>query len=62
MDKKFSEFRKFRESDKSLKHELDSVKGSSLHLCLAGTVVVSWSLTQEVGSILVSYTGGGRFE
>ena len=34
-------FSKFRESDKSLKHELVSI-------CLACTVVASWSLTQEV--------------
>ena len=32
----------FSESDKSLKHELVS------HMCLAGAVVASWSLTQEL--------------
>ena len=39
MERKFSEFSEFREPDKSLKHEM---------VCLAGTVVGSWSLTQEV--------------
>ena len=39
MEQKFTEF---RESGKSLKHELVS------HMCLAGAVVASWSLTQEV--------------
>ena len=37
----------FRESDKSLKHEL----GSVFHVCLAGTVVASWSLKQEMASL-----------
>ena len=41
----------FRESDKSLKHELSSLLRSS-PLCLAITVVASWSLAQEVaGSV-----------
>ena len=37
------------EFDKSLKHELGSIlKIRSLMMCLAGAVVVSWCLTQEV--------------
>ena len=45
MDMKFSEFSEFQESDKSLKHEF---KDPVCYQCLAGAVVVSWSLTQEV--------------
>ena len=44
----FTEFREFRESDKSLKHELGSIKVPVSHMCQAGTVVACWSLTQEV--------------
>ena len=39
MGQEFTEFTEFRESDKSLKHELGS-------MCLAGAVVASWSVTQ----------------
>ena len=39
------EFSKFRESNKSLKHEF---KDPACHMCLTGTVIASWSLTQEV--------------
>ena len=42
MDQKFSEL---RESDKSMKPELGSI-----YLYIAGAVVASWSLTQEVAS------------
>ena len=42
MEQKFSEF---MESDKSLKHDF---KDTVPHMCLAGAVVSSWSLTQEV--------------
>ena len=45
MDQKFGGF---RESDKSLKHELGSFKDPVSNMCLAGAVVASWSLTQEV--------------
>ena len=47
----FSDFSEFREFDKSLKHELGSIKfkDSVSRMCLAGTVVVS-------------YIRGGRFE
>ena len=31
--------------DKSLKHELDQFKDPVSHMCLAGAVVASWSLT-----------------
>ena len=45
MNQKFS---KFRESDKSLKHELDSISRSSLLTCDSlGTMVTSWSLIQK---------------
>ena len=66
----FAEFSDFRETDKSLKHELDQFKDPVSHMCLAGTVVAPWSLAQEVaglspfkdhccGSMLVSYTRDG---
>ena len=42
------EFSEFGNTDKSLKHELGSVSHLVSQLCLAGTVVASWSLTQEV--------------
>ena len=44
----FAEFSDFRETDKSLKHELDQFKDPVSHMCLAGTVVAPWSLAQEV--------------
>ena len=50
MEQKFSEF---RDSDKSLKHELE-FKDPVFHICLAGTVVGSQSLE--------SNTRGGRFK
>ena len=49
---KFSEFNEFRESDKSLKHELGSIKDPVSYMCLAGAVVASWSLTQEVAGLI----------
>ena len=48
MEREFTEFSAFRESDKSLKHDLGSFKDSVSHMCLAGAVVASCSLTQEV--------------
>ena len=42
------EFSKFRESDKSLKHELGPIKEPVSHVCLVYTVVAPWSLTPEV--------------
>ena len=47
MEQEFTEFREFKESDKSLQHELGSIKDLSL-ICIVGTVVAFWSLTQEV--------------
>ena len=47
MDQKFSEFSEFRESDKTLKHELVQFKDPVSHMCRSGAVVASWSLTQE---------------
>ena len=38
----------FREYVKSLKHELAQFEDPLCYLCLAGTVVGSWSLIQEV--------------
>ena len=39
----------FRDSNKSLKHEFKAqFKDSVSHMCLAGAVVASWSLIQEV--------------
>ena len=44
----FSKFNKFRESGNLPKHELGLIS----HVCLAGIVVASWSLRQDVaGSI-----------
>ena len=41
------EFSEFRESDKSVKHDsMVQFKDPDSHMCLAGTVVASWSLTQ----------------
>ena len=48
MEQDFIEFNEFKESDKSLKHELASIKDPLCYLCLAGAVVASLSLTQEV--------------
>ena len=48
MELKLSEFNKFGESDKSLKHELGPFKDPVSHICLAGTVIAPWSLTQVV--------------
>ena len=45
MEWKFCEFGEFKESDKSLKHEIE-FKNPLCYLCLATSVVTSWSLTQ----------------
>ena len=42
------EFIEFRETDKSLKHELAQFKNHVSHMCLPSVAVASWSLTQEV--------------
>ena len=52
MEQEFTEFGKFRESDKSMKHEWESIYRS----CLSH---VSWWCC---GNILVSNTRGARFE
>ena len=52
MEQEFIEFTKFRESDKSLKHELESVE----RFCLSH--VACWCCD----SILLSNTRGCRFE
>ena len=46
MEQEFTEFSEFRESDKSLMHELGSISVS--HMCLDGAVVACWFVTQEV--------------
>ena len=48
MEQEFTEFNEFREFDTSLKHELARLKDPVSHMCLAGVVVASCSLTQEV--------------
>ena len=48
MGRNFSEFSEFRESDKSVKHKLESVKDPVRNTCLAGAVLAYWSLTKEV--------------
>ena len=45
MEQEFIEFSEFRESYKSLMHQF---KDPVSHMCLAGSVVGSWSLTLEV--------------
>ena len=46
MEQEFGETEEFRESAKLLKHEsLSQFKDPVSNMCLAGTVVVSWSLT-----------------
>ena len=45
------EFSEFGESDKSLKHEMGSIKHPVCHMCLSGAVVASRSLTQEVAGL-----------
>ena len=52
MNQNFSEFSEFRESDKSLKEELGSIQRFSL------LPVSCW----RCGRILISFTGGDRFE
>ena len=46
MKQEFTEFSKFRGSDKSL--NCAQFKDPVSNMCLAGTVVASWSLTQKV--------------
>ena len=48
MEQEFKEFSEFRESDKSLMHELDQLKDPFSHKCLADAVVTCWFVTQEV--------------
>ena len=48
MEQVFTEISKFRESNKSLKHELGSFKDPVSHRCLVSAVVASWSPTEEV--------------
>ena len=48
MEREFSEF---REIDTSLEHEWGHFKDPVSHMCLAGAVVASWSLTLEVAGL-----------
>ena len=41
MEQEFTKFSKNQETEKSLKHELNSIKDPISHICLAGTVVAS---------------------
>ena len=55
MNQKFSEFSEFRESNKSMKHELGSILRSSLlpvSCCCCGNYI----------GLSIPHTGGGRFE
>ena len=51
MEQEFTEFSEFTESDKSLKDKLVQFKDPVSHMCLAGAVVASLSLTQEVAHL-----------
>ena len=51
MQQEFSEFSKFRKSDKSLKHDWSRFKDPASHMYVTGTVVASWSLTQDVAGL-----------
>ena len=44
----FREFREFRESENHWSMNWTQFKDPVSHMCLAGAVVASWSLTQEV--------------
>ena len=52
------EFSEFGESDKSLKHEKGSIEKVIPHVCLAGAVVASRSLTQEATSLNLNKVKG----
>ena len=54
MEWKFSEFSKFRESDKSVKHELGSIERSVSHVCLAGALVAFLSLILQIRTLLMA--------
>ena len=43
----FPKWKKIRESDKLVKHELGKFKDPICHMYLVGTTVESWSLAQE---------------
>ena len=49
MEAKFYEFSEFKESDKSLNS--GQFKDPVSHMCLAATVVTSWSQTQEMSGL-----------
>ena len=49
MKQDFNEFRKFKESEKSVKHLLAPFKYHVCHPCLANTVVASCSLKTKGG-------------
>ena len=44
MERKFSIFSEFRDSNKSQKHALGSIQILFSHMCFAGTVLASWYL------------------
>ena len=47
MEQEFNEFSKFREYDKSMKHELNYFKELASNICLPGTVAAYWSHIQK---------------
>ena len=47
----FIEFSKFRKSDNCGSMNWSQFKDPISHMCLAGAVVASWSLTQEVAGL-----------
>ena len=55
MDAQFSEFKKFRESDKSVNHKLGKFKDPLYYPCLASCVLTYWPLTQEVTSLSILF-------
>ena len=48
MEQEFTECSKFRESGNHRSMKWAQFKDPVCHMCLAGTVVASWSLIQEV--------------
>ena len=51
MEWKFSEFSEFKESNKSLKHDLAQFEDPVFHMCLTAIMVASQSLTQEMAGL-----------
>ena len=58
---KFSEFSEFKESNKTLKHNLAQFKDPVFHMCLAGIMVASQSLTQELVGLSPLFTCNDKY-